>query len=280
MAKTSDAAMPSYRAHIVVLRKTRLGETDLIITGFSDEGRQVRAVAKGARRPGSKLGVHLELYSIAHVLLHKGRNLDVITEASGLVSNRECRADVLHSAGASVIVEMLDRVSADGDSEARLFPLAREALRCVGAVPDEGVALVTAAAVLKMAAQVGFRPSLAQCVCCGDDVDVVSMDADEAGAATGAKLDTTLAFSFEQGGVICDACLPELAENSYRYRDAQLIRWAEALIISRFVDLERYGDAEHADLGRALLDFAREWLRFHLVNRLKSLDFLLGLAPE
>ncbi|MDR1184384.1 MAG: DNA repair protein RecO [Coriobacteriales bacterium] len=276
MAKAPDAAMPSYRAQIIVLRKTRLGETDLIITGFSGEGRQVRAVAKGARKPGSKLGVHLELYSITHVLLHKGRNLDIITEASGVVSNRDCRADVLHSAGAAVIVEMLDRVSADGDGEARLFPLASEALRCVGTVPDEGVALITAAAVLKMSAQLGFRPSLTQCVYCGDDVvAVLKGDAD---AAIETVPGDTLGFSFEQGGVICDTCLSELTENSYRHRDAQLIRWAEVLITSKFVDLECYGDEEHAGLGRALLDFAREWLRFHLVNRLKSLDFLLSFT--
>jgi hypothetical protein len=57
--------------------------------------------------------------------------------------------------------------------------------------------------------------------------------------------------------------------------DTQLIDWVEALITSRFVELERHADAEHEALGQALLRFSREWLRFHLVNRLKSLDFLL-----
>jgi DNA repair protein RecO (recombination protein O) len=261
--------MPSYAVPIIVLKKTKLGETDLIITGFSDEGRQIRAVAKGGRKPGSKLGVHLELYSIAQVLLHRGRNLDIITEASDLVSNRSCRVDVLHSAGAAVVVELLDRVSADGDSEARLFPLVREALRCVGAASDEGVAFITAAAILKMTAQLGFRPSLTRCAFCGDKIAAVLPD----DTATG-----RVAFSLEQGGVICDSCLPALIENSYRYRELQLIHWAEALITSRFADLECYGDEEHAVLGIVLLEFAREWLCAHLVNHLKSLDFLLKLS--
>jgi DNA repair protein RecO (recombination protein O) len=268
--------MPTQSTTMLVLRKTKLGETDLIITGFSEEGRQLRAVAKGARKPGSKLGVHLELYSVARVLLHEGRNLDVVTEASGIRSNETCRRDLLHSAGAAVVVELLDKVSMDGDTEARLFPLSCEALRCVGEVPDEGVALIAAAALLKIASQLGFRPSLRECVFCGGGgLPAANGVRDDDGAPADARQHVT--FSFAQGGTICPSCLPEAPPGSYLDIDAQLIDWADALIASRFADLERYANAEHGDLGRALLNFAREWLRFHLTPRLKSLDFLLTL---
>jgi DNA repair protein RecO (recombination protein O) len=292
-------------ATILVLRKTKLGETDLIITGFSDEGRQVRAVAKGARRPGSRTGVHLELYSVARVLLHKGRSLDIVTEAEGLSGNERCRGDLLHSAAAAVVVELLDKVSMDGDTEPRLFPLALEALRCVGTVPDEGVALIAAATVLKTASQLGFRPSLRECVCCGAPLPTVGDGAvTAAGAAAGASgvggagadrtggvtagagagsagaggaSGTPVTFSFAQGGHVCDACLPEVAAGTPRQLDASLVAWAEVLITSRFIELERYATPEHESLGYVLLEFAREWLRAHLVPRLKSLDFLLTL---
>jgi DNA repair protein RecO (recombination protein O) len=271
--------MPDYSTTALVLKKTKLAETDLIITAFSEEGRQLRAVAKGARRPGSKLGVHLELYSVARVLLHKGRNLDIVTEATALCGNEGCRVNLLHSAGAAVIVEMLDKTSMDGDTEPRLFPLACEALRCVGAVPDEGVALIAAAAILKMAAQLGFRPSLRECVLCGtprnrgEYVDPESKN-DEEGTNAGEEF----AFSFDQGGVICATCLSEITAEACRPIDASLIDWAEALITSRFVDLERYATFEHEALGATLLTFARDWLRSHLIPRLKSLDFLLSLG--
>jgi DNA repair protein RecO (recombination protein O) len=265
--------MPDYPAQILVLKKTKLGETDLIITGFSDEGRQVRAVAKGARKPGSKLGAHLELYEVAQVLLHKGRNLDVVTEAQSVLRNDSCRSDVAHSAGAAVIVELIDKVSSDSEADRRLFPLACEALRCIGAVPDEGIALIAAAAVLKIAAQSGFRPSLTQCVNCGAVlVDAKRQQgAEENGSAR-------IALSFGEGGIVCDFCLPELAEGSYRLIDAQIIEWAEVLITSRFSDLEAYADGEHEALGKALLEFSREWVRHQMVPRLKSLDFLLSFS--
>jgi DNA repair protein RecO (recombination protein O) len=263
--------MPDYSSQILVLKKTKLGETDLIITGFSHEGHQVRAVVKGGRRPGSKLGTHLELYAIARVLLHKGRNLDVVSEAQTVSTNDACRQDVKHSAGAAVIVELLDKMSSDADADERLFPLATEALRCIGSIDEEGIMLITAAAVLKIAAQCGFRPSLTQCISCGTERHEIE----------GSTLDSNpdskaLSFSFEQGGIICDRCLPELAGETVVPVNAQLIEWAEALITSRFVDLLVYANAEYEALGRRLLEFSREWVRFHLVPRLKSLDFLLS----
>jgi DNA repair protein RecO (recombination protein O) len=264
--------MPTWQTDILVLRKTKLGETDLIVTALNEEGRQVRAVAKGARKPGSRVGAHLELYSVARVLLHKGRNLDVVTEAMTQNGNLSCRADLLHSAGAAVIVEMLDAASSAGTGEARLFPLACEALRCVGAVGEEGVALIAAAALIKIAAQLGFGPSLARCACCGQDVKASST---QAARSPG--------FSFEQGGVLCPACTIELAESGhgggYPILPAQ-VAWVEVLLAARFAALEVHADAEHALLGREMLLFSREWVRTHLACRLRSVDYLASLLPD
>lgn len=250
---------------LIVLKKTKLGETDLIINGFCEQGHQIRAVAKGARKPGSKLGVHLELYSQTRVLVSKGRSLGIITEAQTVRSNESCRSDVLHSAGAAAIVELLDRISADGVADVRLFALVGEALRSVGAVSDAAVRMITAAALLKIASQSGVRPSLKECVFCGTEIE--------------RRIRT--AFSFSQGGVICEACLPEIVEEGYTAIDSQLVEWAEVLITGRFRDLEEHellrdGTALCDDLGRLLLEWSRDWIRFHLVNRLKSLDFLLS----
>lgn len=44
-------ASPTYRCNALVLKKTKLGESDLILTCLKDDGSQLRAVAKGARKP-------------------------------------------------------------------------------------------------------------------------------------------------------------------------------------------------------------------------------------
>ena len=51
------AGRRTYHARACVLDRTKLGETDLILTLLSSNGAQLRAVAKGARKPGGKLAM-------------------------------------------------------------------------------------------------------------------------------------------------------------------------------------------------------------------------------
>ena len=51
----------TYRTKVLVLDKTKLKETDLILTMLDERGRQVRAVAKGARKPGGRLAARCEI---------------------------------------------------------------------------------------------------------------------------------------------------------------------------------------------------------------------------
>ena len=67
------AGSRTYRTKAIVLDKTKLKETDLILTLVGESGRQIRAVAKGARKPGSRLAARCELCCEVDVLLAHGR---------------------------------------------------------------------------------------------------------------------------------------------------------------------------------------------------------------
>lgn len=75
------AGSRTYRTKVVVLDKTKLKETDLILTMLDERGRQVRAVAKGARKPGGRLAARWELFCTVDMLLAHGRSLDVVSQA-------------------------------------------------------------------------------------------------------------------------------------------------------------------------------------------------------
>ena len=64
---------PTYSLHAIVLRKTKLGESDLILTLLAEDGRQVRAVAKGARKPNSPFSSRLEIFAEVEALMASGR---------------------------------------------------------------------------------------------------------------------------------------------------------------------------------------------------------------
>jgi len=72
--------MPVYKAEAIVLHQRALGESDRIVTLFTRENGKLRAVAKGVRRPTSRLGGRIEPFTHARLMLARGRTLDVIAQ--------------------------------------------------------------------------------------------------------------------------------------------------------------------------------------------------------
>ena len=68
-------ASATYQSRVLVVKRTKLGETDCICTLLSQDGSQIRAVAKGARKPTSPFTSRLELFSVCDVLFAKGSRL-------------------------------------------------------------------------------------------------------------------------------------------------------------------------------------------------------------
>ncbi|WP_041238763.1 DNA repair protein RecO, partial [Gordonibacter pamelaeae] len=116
-------ASATYTARAIVLRKTKLGESDLIVTLLAQDGSQVRAVAKGARKPSSPFAARLELYSSVDLLCSEGRSLDIVKEARIASSHERLRRDLEHAACAAPMAELLDRVTQEGLANPRLFAL-------------------------------------------------------------------------------------------------------------------------------------------------------------
>ena len=248
-------AQPTYGARVIVLRKTKLGESDLILTLLAQDGSQLRAVAKGARRPTSTFAARLELYSQAEVLLARGRSLDIVKEARTVESNERARADLEHASGAAPMAELLSRATQADLENPRLFPLTQTALESLGRADAERVPQVCAAHLLKSFAFLGVRPSLAACSCCGAPLPA-------AGGLT--------AFSYREGGAVCEECrrgceavlLP-----------ARAVEFAHELLHSTFLQVETAPTRTSCALE--VLQLCDQWSREHLGARLKSLSFLL-----
>ena len=84
-------ASRSYSVRALVLRRTKLGESDVICTLLSCDGSQIRAVAKGARKPSSSFASRLEVYSVCDLLLCQGKTLDIVKEARLLEGNEHLK---------------------------------------------------------------------------------------------------------------------------------------------------------------------------------------------
>ena len=165
--------LATYRDRAVVLRKLDYGEADRIFTLLTRDHGKVGVIAKGVRKPASKLGPSLELYGHIDVLLAKGRGeLDVVAQVERVPGYR-IEGDVERMAHA-----------VDG-----VYELAVGALYELGHESDPRRA--SAWFIMTALDLLGYAPQLMACVSCERPL-----------AAKPA------AFSAAAGGFLCDQCAP------------------------------------------------------------------------
>jgi DNA repair protein RecO (recombination protein O) len=176
-----------YKTEGIVLRHADLGEADRLITLFTPYRGKLRAAAKGARRPASKLAGHVEQFTHTSVLIAHGRNLDLITQAQTVRSFIEVRENLRLVLYASYAVELVDRATELESENRTLFALLHTFLSTVGAA--QRLDSLLHAFELSALDILGYRPQLERCVLCGRDL----------------KAEVN-GFSVEAGGVLCPLC--------------------------------------------------------------------------
>ncbi|MEJ7650371.1 MAG: DNA repair protein RecO [Nakamurella sp.] len=160
-------AMPTYRDSGVVLRVTKLGEADRIVTVLTRTHGRVRAVAKGVRRTRSKFGSRLEPFSHVDLQLYAGRNLDIVTQAESIDAfGGSIGADYRRYTSAVAMAETAERLTAEErEPSLRLYLLLVSALRALTeAGRDPSLALD--AFLLRAMALAGWAPALRECARC------------------------------------------------------------------------------------------------------------------
>jgi len=167
-----------YRDTAVVLRTYRLGEADRIVVLLTEFHGKVRAVAKGVRKTKSRFGARLEPMSHVNLLLAKGRELDIVSQADAVESLAPLVGDLDHMTNGMAALEAIDQMTLDREPAPHLYRMLVGALRTIG---TRAGPLVVPAFFWKLLAVDGVRPELDACVRCGEPGPVVAFDLDEGG---------------------------------------------------------------------------------------------------
>ena len=175
-----------YAAEAIILRHQDLGEADRIITAYSPRLGKLRFVAKGVKRTRSRLAGHLDLLCQANLLLARGRNLDIVTQAQavnhfpGLLASLERIGQGFYAA------ELVNRFTVDGVAHTVIYYLLQATLAHLATrTPNP---LVLRRFEMRLLDAIGYRPQLDRCVACGR----VPSEASH--------------FSASGGGLVCDEC--------------------------------------------------------------------------
>ncbi len=246
------AGSRTYRTKAIVLDKTKLKETDLILTLVDESGCQVRAVAKGARKPGGRLAARCELFCEVDLLLAHGRSLDIVSQAelASAPLGPQPTYELLMSA--SAVAEVARHCTYEDARDPFVYAITRAVLMCLPLLDAAHLDLVAAAYVFKLLSHVGYLPDYSSCVACGDEAPSY--------------------FSAHAGGLLCASCAGSVP--GCEVLEGQEAVWLASLISMRFDELA----AAPIDplTATRLLGFAHIWAATHLDCRLRALEFLLG----
>ncbi len=160
-----------YKTEAIVLRTMELGEADRVLTVLTPRLGKLRVIAKGVRRPRSRIGGGLQPFSDVQLVLAVGRTFDVVTSASLENPHLGLRNDLHSTAAAWYIVELADRFcegAADSHEAFRLLAQGLSGLDAGDSISREVVARWFELALLDA---MGFRPELTQCMECGAPIE-------------------------------------------------------------------------------------------------------------
>jgi len=179
----------TYQTDAIIIKKTKLGEADRILTLYTPHLGKIQAKAKGVRRPKSKLAGHLELLTYSLVSLARGRNLDVITGSQTINSFLPLKSDLWLTSCALYVTELVNQFTADHIENYPLFQLLLETMEQLCQASNKELTLRYFE--LHLLNEVGYRPQLQQCVSCQLPLEP-----------------TTNSFCPSSGGMLCPNCSP------------------------------------------------------------------------
>lgn len=179
-----------YRTEAIIIKRSKLGEADRVLTLYTPDLGKLKAVAKGARRPVSKLGGHVELLTHSSLMLARGRNLDIITQGQTINSFMPLKSELWRISCGFYVSELVDSFTAERIENPHLFGLLLDTLHRLCQVDDSE--RVLRYFELHLLGHLGYRPQMQQCVSCGSSLrPLVNF------------------FSPEEGGVLCPECAVE-----------------------------------------------------------------------
>jgi len=243
----------------IVLRRVDYGEADRVLTVLTREHGKVGVIARGVRKPQSRLAARTDLFARSRMQLAQGRGeLLVLAQAQRPAdSPPRLVEDPRRAACAAVIAELTDRVLEAHHPDREIFELVELALEEVSdPARDPRAALVRFAR--QMIGRLGYAPQLHECASCGRPLP-----------------ELPAGFSAAGGGLLCDDCRgSDPAAVDCSVRAIKVLRVAAEGDAATWARL-RLDPATLATL-EAVIELE---LEHHLDRRLRSWEVLRALGP-
>lgn len=235
----------------IVIRSVDYGESSKVVTVFTREHGKTGMMARGAKKTKSRLVAVSQLFTHGYFLCKTGpgSGMPDLSQGEIVESYRDLRQNLVQTAYAAYMAELLDRLTQEREPNPYLFQLLSLTFRYL----DEGVDAEILCRIFesKMLIVAGIRPQLQACSHCREERE-------------------PYAISVTQGGLLCPKCLPT---DPYAITVAPTT-W-KLLRLFQLFDLERLGQIDVKPATRSQLRHVlRSFFDQHLDLHLKSRSFL------
>ncbi|MGD6818141.1 DNA repair protein RecO [Metabacillus sp. 84] len=169
----------------IIIRSSNYGENNKIVTIYTRELGKVGVMARGAKKPNSRLSAMTQLFTYGMFMFHKSSGLGSLQQAETIASMRSIREDLFLTAYASYMAELLDKGTENLQRNPFLFELFLQLFQHL----DEGLDpdILLRMFELKMLPVLGITPHLNGCANCG-------------------STEGTFHFSVREAGFLCHRC--------------------------------------------------------------------------
>lgn len=253
--------MNNYVTEAINLKSYNLNDADKIIVMYSRENGLIKGVAKGIKKPKSKLGARMDLLVANSLQLLKGRSMDTIIQAQTINHFKKTREDFDKLMISSYISEVVMNFGEGSEAASEeVYNLLYKALnRITNATNKKEILIAAIKFQLKMLLIMGFCVELDTCLCCREQV-----------------LDEEMFFSSSMGGIICKECNEHLGvklKMHHKIRD-----FLQAMLQFDFDYESEYDQKATEKVCQVCFDLLDEYLKIHTNKRQKSVKLIRELS--
>ncbi len=249
-----------FTTNAINLKSYSISEADKIIVMYSKETGIIRGVAKGIKKPASKLGGRMDLLVANKMMLSKGKNLDTICQAEALNTFINLRNDINKLFYAMYCAEIVSNFGVENDPNSEeiynLFYMFLDRISKAKTIVE--VMLCVIKFQLKIMEITGYSIELEKCIKC---LNVPQED---------------MYFSIEQGGILCAHCAAELTKKIKIHN--KITHFLNTLLKENFNSATKYDELATEKVCSVCLNLLKKYIEYYSPKRFKTTQILESIG--
>lgn len=243
-----------FTTNAINLKSYNFGEADKIVVMYSKEKGIIKGVAKGIKKPKSKLGGRMDLFVANKIILNKGRNLDTVCQADAINTFFHIRSDIDKLFYAMYCGETVSNFGIENDPDSEeIYKLFYDFLDKISKTENKNETMLCVLKFqLKIAEIKGYGIEFGECVKCGK------------------QSEENVYFSIENGGILCESCAKDVYKKlKVPYKIVEFLR---TMLNAEFNETTKYDGVVTEKICESCINLLKDYIGYYSPKRFKTLE--------